>query len=127
VILLVDDDPDMRRVTESMLRGHGYRVLQSPNGRDALGQLRAHCPDVIVLDLNMPVMNGWQFREEQQRLGDARLVATPVVLLTGEDHAVHHAARLGAVGVLKKPFDPEALVQLIRTALPDAGAAQARV
>jgi hypothetical protein len=61
VVLVVDDDPDVRTQTESLLTAHGYHVLTAAHGRDAFDRLREQCPDVIVLDLNMPVMDGWQF------------------------------------------------------------------
>jgi CheY-like chemotaxis protein len=51
-----------------------------------------------MLDLHMPVMDGWEFCAAQQRLANARLAVIPVILVTAEDHAIHHAARLRAVG-----------------------------
>jgi CheY-like chemotaxis protein len=92
-------------------------VHVAPNGQEAIRRLKESPPDVILLDLNMPVMDGWAFRAEQKRLADERLSEIPVVLLTAEDDAAHHAARLQAVGVLRKPFDLGALVNAIRTAI----------
>jgi len=117
VVLVVDDDPQVQHMAERLLTSDGYNVVTAPNGKDGLAKLLEVWPDVVVLDLDMPVMDGWQFRAEQQRLANERLAAIPVIVVTAEDHAVHHAARLRAVSVLKKPFDPERLLHVIRGAL----------
>jgi CheY-like chemotaxis protein len=114
LVLVVDDEPMIRKVAELALTGHGYRVRVAPNGKDAIQRLKECPPDIILLDLNMPVMDGWEFRAEQKRLADARLAEIPVLLLTAEDNAAHHAARLQAVGVLKKPFDLGDLLHAVR-------------
>lgn len=117
VVLVVDDEPAIRSLAEVALTAHGYHVEVAPNGQEAIHRLKIAAPDVILLDLHMPVMDGWEFRAEQKRLADARLADIPVLLLTAEDDAAHHAARLQAVGVLKKPFELGALLHAIRTAL----------
>jgi len=61
LLLVVDDDPEMRRMTEVLLTAHGYHVIVAAHGGDAIQRLREQCPDLIVLDLNMPVMDGWDF------------------------------------------------------------------
>jgi len=71
----------------------------------------------VILDLNMPVMDGWQFRAEQQRLPDGHLATIPVLLVTGADDAPDHAVRLKAVGLVKKPFDPDQLLEAVQQAL----------
>jgi CheY-like chemotaxis protein len=118
LVLVVDDEPSIRTLTELALIAQGYRVQVAANGKDAIRRLKEAPPDVILLDLNMPVMDGWAFRAEQKRLADARLSEIPVLLLTGEDDAAHHAARLQAVGVLRKPFEIGALLRAIRAAIP---------
>lgn len=117
IVLVIDDEPEIRKLAERALSTHGYRVHVASNGEDAMRRLKEARPDVILLDLNMPVMDGWEFRAEQKRLADARLADIPVLLLTAEDDAAHHAARLQAAGVLRKPFDLGALLHAIRTAL----------
>jgi hypothetical protein len=77
VVLVVNDEPDVRRLTESLLIADGYHVMVAAHGRDAIQQLREQCPDLIVLDLNMPVMDGWQFRTEQRYLTDRTRAAVP--------------------------------------------------
>ena len=118
LVLVVDDEPAIRALAEIALTEHGYRVRVAPNGKEAIQRLKEAPPDVILLDLNMPVMDGWEFRAEQQRLADARLIDIPVLLLTAADNATHHAARLQAAGVLKKPFDLGALLHAVRTVVP---------
>jgi CheY-like chemotaxis protein len=118
LVLVVDDDTDLRQLTASILSCNGYGVIQADNGHAAIERLTHHAPDLIVLDLNMPVMDGWQFRAEQQRLEDGRLAAIPVLLVTGADGAGDHATTLKAVGLIRKPFDPESLLEAIEAALP---------
>jgi len=117
VVLVVDDEPELRRLTESILTAHGYHVVMAAHGKDAIIHLRESCPDLIVLDLNMPVMDGWQFRAEQRYLPDKKRAAVPVLLMTGEDDATAHAGALRAVGVVKKPFDPDDLLDAVSAAI----------
>jgi len=117
LILVVDDEPDMRRFTESLLTAHGYHFIVAVHGRDAIQRLRERCPGRIVLDLNMPVLDGWGFRTEQRDLADRTRAAVPVLVMTGEDHAATHADTLRAVGVIKKPFHPETLIDAVAAAI----------
>jgi CheY-like chemotaxis protein len=118
LVLVVDDDTDLRQLTAVLLSCNGYDVVQASNGQEAIGQLHQHSPDLVILDLNMPVMDGWQFRAEQLRLPDGQLTAIPVLLLTGEDRSDDHARTLKAVGFIKKPFDADELLKAIESALP---------
>ena len=117
LVLVVDDDPDIRRLTESLLTNHGYHVILAAHGQDAIQRLRHRCPDLIVLDLNMPIMDGWTFRTEQRDLADQKRAAVPVLLMTGEENAAAFADTLQAVGVIKKPFDPAELLTAISAAI----------
>jgi CheY-like chemotaxis protein len=118
LVLVVDDEIDLRHLTTDLLLCHGYDVVQAGHGQEAIVQLREHSPDLVVLDLNMPVMDGWQFRAAQLRLSDGRLTAIPVLLLTGEDRPDDQVATLQAVGLIRKPFDPDELLNAIQAALP---------
>jgi len=117
LVLVVDDDPDIRRLTESLLTNHGYHVILAAHGQDAIQRLRHRCPDLIVLDLNMPIMDGWTFRTEQRDLADQKRAAVPVLLMTGEENAAAFADTLQAVGVIKKPFDPAELLTAVSAAI----------
>jgi two-component system chemotaxis response regulator CheY len=117
LVLVVDDEPEVRRLTESLLTEHGYHVIVASHGKDAILRLREQVPDLIVLDLNMPVMDGWQFRTEQRYLPDKKCAAIPVLLLTAEEDAAVHAQTLQAVGVIAKPFDPDDLLDAVSAAI----------
>jgi CheY-like chemotaxis protein len=121
LVLVVEDDPALRRLTASLLAAYGYHVIVAGHGKDAIHRLREQCPDLILLDLNMPVMNGWQFRSEQRFLADRKRAAVPVLLMTGEDDAASQAAKLRAVGVIKKPFDPDDLLDAVSAAMGRGG------
>ena len=102
-ILIVEDDLDIRDTVSQILEDEGYPVASAANGQEALDYLRgADLPGLILLDLMMPVMNGWQFRTEQQR--DPRLSAVPVVVLSADSNVQEKAASLGAVGCIQKPI-----------------------
>jgi len=118
LILVVDDQTDLRQLTADLLSCNGYDVVQAGHGREAIAKLSEHSPDLVVLDLNMPIMDGWQFRAEQLRLPDGHLTAIPVLLLTGEDRPDDQTRTLKAVGFIKKPFDADELLADIQTALP---------
>jgi CheY-like chemotaxis protein len=102
-VLVVEDDEDIRDVITALLQELGYSVVVARNGQEALQRLRSGIsrPCVILLDLWMPVMDGWQFRQEQQK--DASLAAIPVVALSGTGEESFDAA-----AYLLKPvqFDP---------------------
>ncbi len=117
VVLIVDDQTDVRRVVAALLKCNGYDVLEASHGLEGLAQLRQHSPDLVVLDLDMPVMDGWQFRAEQQRLADGHLAAIPVLLFTAGDPAHGPVAALKAVGLIEKPFDPDRLLAAVEHAL----------
>jgi CheY-like chemotaxis protein len=117
LVMVVDDDADVRGLTESLLIAHGYQVVLAAQGRDAIQRLRDQCPDLIVLDLNMPVMNGWDFCAEQRYRTDATRAAAPVLLMSAEDDAATQAEKLGAVGVVRKPFDPDDLLEAVSAAI----------
>jgi len=113
-VLVVDDDRDICEVIKTILELHGYRVLTARDGADALAQLRAGVhPSVIILDLMMPGMNGFQFRDEQTR--DAALRTIPVVVLTGDGKAEAKGIALGVEG-LRKPVQLEDLLDALRRA-----------
>ena len=121
LVLVVDDDPDLRLLAEALLTAHGYRVVLAQHGGEAIRRLREQCPSLIILDLQMPVMNGWQFRERQQRLRNRALAAVPVLLMTGVPDARSHADALRAVGVVPKPFESGRLLAAVAAALESKG------
>ena len=103
-VLVVEDEDTIGQVVVDALADEGYEVRRARNGREALELLQGWLPRLILLDLMMPVMDGWAFRAEQRRLaGEAGSV--PVIVLSGAREARARAAGLGAVEALSKPFD----------------------
>ncbi len=107
-ILVVEDDADLADAIVEVLTEGGYRVMYARDGARALGLLESEAPDLILLDLMMPGMNGWEFREHQAR--DRRLSEIPVLILSALDHAEHG---IEAAGFLRKPVTPEQLLEAV--------------
>ena len=108
-ILLCEDDPDLREELADMLAHGGHDVITSMDGWDALHQMRVNRPDLVVLDLLMPVMTGWQFRAEQKR--DPALADIPVVVISASESAA--AVAVDADLYIRKPLRPETLLRAI--------------
>jgi len=112
-VFLVEDDPDIRDLVGNVLSLEGYEVTSASNGREALDLLRgASPPRVILLDLMMPVMNGWELRAELLR--DEALSNIPVVVISGDGSIDRKAASLGVEGYLRKPVDLDNLLATVQ-------------
>jgi CheY-like chemotaxis protein len=116
LLLIVDDDEATRMLLTELFNAHGYAVVLAENGEEALKQLLDYAPDLVVLDLQMPVMDGWRFRSEQL-LSNVRAAAVPVVILTGTENAAKSARALRAAGFVEKPFEPDLLLGAVLSAL----------
>src|SRR5512138_1556906 len=103
-VLIVEDDVDIRETLAELLATAGYDTAQAANGRDGLDQARRAPPDLIVLDLMMPVMDGWQFRSAQR--GDPALAPIPVIVIS----ASGPSSSIDADLFLQKPFPMDRLV-----------------
>ena len=111
-ILVVEDDFDIRDLLVMILTNHGYQAAGVSNGQEALKHLgRAQATDLILLDLMMPIMDAWEFRERQQR--HPQFNAIPVVLLSATDEVSEHVTPLQAAGYLRKPIDFSALLETV--------------
>jgi CheY-like chemotaxis protein len=111
-ILIVEDDADLREALSEVLRDEGYRVEMAADGREALDRLRRESrPSLILLDLTMPVMNGWQFRDEQRR--DPDLSGIPVVVLSASDRLAEKMGPLGITDYVRKPIELGHLLRMI--------------
>jgi DNA-binding response OmpR family regulator len=119
LILVVEDDPDILAMMVTALGDEGYRVATAQDGEEALASARRDRPDLIVLDLMLPRMNGLQFRAEQRR--DAELSSIPVICLSGASHAATVALELGTGDCLAKPVDFDRLLALITKLLASRG------
>lgn len=113
-VLVIEDHADTRHMVEEFLAFSGISVVGAENGVEGLARLRETRPSVILLDLTMPVMDGWRFREEQVRLPDTTLAATPVVILSALHECQREAERLGAVDVIPKPIDFDRMLAIVR-------------
>jgi twitching motility two-component system response regulator PilH len=113
LVLVIEDDPDQRRLLERMLVASGWRVATAPDGESGLDAARTHRPDAIVLDVMMPRLNG--FQACRQLKADSALTGIPVVMCTSKDQPAdqYWATEVGADGFLAKPVDINRLVQML--------------
>ena len=109
-ILVIDDDPDLREFLQLMLTSMGFEVTSAANGQEALDVMAGHNPDLILLDMKMPVMNGWEFC----RAIEGRVVCPPIVVLTAAPDPAARAAEVHADGWLGKPFEYADLEATVR-------------
>jgi CheY-like chemotaxis protein len=109
-VLIVEDDEDLRDMMAQMLTIEGFAAASVSNGREALDYLHSNKPQVILLDLMMPVMDGWEFRRQQK--ADPELAPVPVIVLSALDQG--RAAPVDADAFLKKPLDFDRLLGLVR-------------
>jgi two-component system, OmpR family, KDP operon response regulator KdpE len=117
-VLVVDDDPNIRGLIVAALRRDGYTFLEAPNGRDALQLMRDQRPDVVVLDLMMPIVSGWDVLRERQ--SDSDLQQIPVIVVSANrEPALVAAVDAGICAFLPKPFDIGALSALVRSCIPN--------
>jgi two-component system cell cycle response regulator DivK len=119
-VLIVDDYPDAREMYSEYLQFSGFDVVEAANGIEALQRAVDTAPDIILMDLSLPVMDGW---EATRRLkADKRTAAIPVVALTGHALAgISEGARMaGCDAFVTKPCLPEDLVKEIRRVLDES-------
>ena len=110
-VLVVDDEPVIREVVAEALEFEGYAVETATNGAEALAKVRAHAPHVIVLDLMMPVMDGWSFLHACRTC--PACTGVPVVVTSAYQWLPEIAAGLGVRACLAKPFDLRVLLGAI--------------
>lgn len=111
---LVDDDNDFRTLFGEVLREEGYQVIEAANGMEAMALLDSHTPDVMLIDLAMPVMNGWALFAALERRPELRSV--PVVFLS----AMPHMAPGGGSLVIGKPLNVTSLTTLLAALRPNS-------
>ncbi|HVY61895.1 MAG TPA: response regulator, partial [Planctomycetota bacterium] len=112
-VLVVEDDVDIQEALAQILENEGYKVTSADNGLNAMSYLRtSERPCLILLDLMMPIMDGWQFRAEQRK--DPKLAGIPIVVLSAHGSVPQHAAALEAAMYLKKPIDLDLLLDTVK-------------
>jgi CheY-like chemotaxis protein len=115
-VLVADDDLDLRESLRLALELNGHEVDEARNGQEALERLASEPPCVILLDLMMPIMDGWQFRRRQ--LADPVLAAIPVVVISAMPAELQRAHELAAQRIFIKPFDYDELLETVATICP---------
>ena len=112
-ILVVDDSPTIRKLVSLTLENHGYRVIAAASGLEALAKLNDGLPSLILLDITMPGMDGYQLCKIIK--GNQETESIPVVMLTGKDGFFDKVKgrMAGSTDYITKPFDPEALLRAV--------------
>ncbi|MEI6044914.1 MAG: response regulator [Chloroflexota bacterium] len=110
-VLVVDDEEDIRDFLTMSLSDEGYEVITAPHGAAALQQARQRPPQLILLDMRMPVMDGWEFSRAYR---EAPLPHAPIIVLTAATDAAKFARQIQANGFLPKPFNLKELLKLVR-------------
>ncbi|MCU1484486.1 MAG: response regulator with CheY-like receiver domain and winged-helix DNA-binding domain [Actinomycetia bacterium] len=124
-VLLVDDEPDILLMLRMAFEDEGHEIVMAADGRMGLERLKEHGPDVVVLDMMMPVVDGWGVLEAKQVEGET----TPVVVVSAKSDPkdCRRALDLGAVEYVVKPFDLDRLLALVTAvAGEDAATLEAR-
>ncbi len=113
-ILLVDDDIQFLEATEYMLKYENYDVITAKNGEEAIKKYSESSPDIVLMDLKMPVMNGYDaFFKIKKQHPDAKIVFTSAYAINNEEFA--KAKKSGLYGLLTKPFDLNELNSLVES------------
>lgn len=108
-ILIVDDDANIRALVEDLLRYEGYDVRTAANGAEALVEIGRETPGLVLLDMRMPVQNGWEFSQNL----NARGIHIPTIVVSATSDVIEWANQVRAEAALAKPFDLVDLLALI--------------
>jgi len=118
-VLIVDDDPGIRLLLTTFLGRRGFRCCEARNGQEALAYFRSGSADVVIMDLMMPVLSGWDVLRE--RAADPALQRIPMIIITADNNHKLFADLLdrNIVAVIEKPFDLDALLNAVTSCLTD--------
>ncbi|NOK21222.1 response regulator [Corallococcus carmarthensis] len=116
MVLVVDDDPDILEALSEILEAEGFEIRRARNGKEALERLDPDPPDLILLDLMMPVMDGWEFAQRMRQKPPA-VAGIPLIVLSADRNVGSKAKDIGAVGHLAKPFELNDLLSMVRQSL----------
>jgi len=113
-ILVVDDEPDLLKVVTFRLKKLGYDVIEAADGQKAIALIQEHRPHLILLDLRLPIMDGWEVCRRVK--ADEQLKYIPIILLTASAGALNSemTKQLKAEDFLVKPFEPEVLLAIVK-------------
>lgn len=116
-VLIIEDDPLIARIVEIKLENRGYQVMLASDGQEGLDAVRQHKPDVVLLDVMMPVMDGYQVLRILR--GEAEFATLPVIMLTakGQERDIMSGLKEGATDYIVKPFSPSEVVERVEKVL----------
>jgi CheY-like chemotaxis protein len=115
-ILVVDDDADIRLLLRLELSNEGHQIYEAANGQEALDAVATDPPDLVVLDMMMPVLDGWGVLDALDPATSPPIVVITALASDGDRHIADALGR-GALDVIAKPFDPDWLVRLVNAVL----------
>ena len=126
-VLMIDDESNARRVAKLLLEREGLRVLTAANGEEGLILAKVERPNVVLLDVMMPKMNGYETLKRLREDEDTKTIPVIMVTARGTEHDIATSFRLGAVFHIEKPYETKDLLQKISVALslPSEGNAAA--
>ena len=112
-VLIIEDEKLIIVSTQMVLEAAGFRVESAMNGEDGISKARTQSPDLILLDIMMPGIDGWETLTRLKRDGDTSNI--PVVIFTAREHSRGHqkSAEMGAADYFRKPFEPDELIELV--------------
>lgn len=112
-ILVVDDEPTIVRLMEFILARQGYEMLVAVNGEEALDQIRSHAPDLVLLDIMMPRIDGYEVARQVR--ADPATTALPIIMLSAkaQEDDIRKGVDIGVDEYITKPFSPEHLVHVV--------------
>jgi CheY-like chemotaxis protein len=120
-VLIVDDEADVSEVLAFTLRREGFRVQTASEAAEALALARSERPDIVLLDVMMPGISGWEMLERMKADDATRDIPIVMCTVLAEPRFIEKAAEQNAAGYIRKPFKPEAVVRTIKNIL-QAGA-----
>lgn len=115
-VLIVDDEPDVLKMLKMVLELEGYETLLASDGQTALRRIELEEPDLVLLDIMMPVLDGWGVLEKLQKASLRKLPKVIILTAKGE-RSMERAMELGASRYLSKPFETEDLLASVRDVL----------
>jgi CheY-like chemotaxis protein len=112
-VLIIEDEKLIIVSTQMVLEAAGFRVESATNGEDGIARAKSQVPDLILLDIMMPGIDGWETLTRLKR--DPATANIPVVIFTAREHSRGHqkSAEMGAVDYFRKPFEPDELIELV--------------